>query len=285
MILTGSSKIAGVFGWPVAHSRSPRLHGFWLDRYGIDGAYVPLPADPMDFAAAVRGIARAGFRGANVTLPHKEKAFALCHETDAFAGRTRAVNTLVFGEDGRIEGSNTDGFGFIENIRQYAGDFGFARGPATVLGAGGAARAVLVALEDTGAPEIRVVNRTRARADGLLSELGVTARTYDWADREAALEDTALLVNTTSLGMTGGDPLDLDLSRMPADAVVNDIVYTPLETSLLANARKRGNGVVDGLGMLLHQARPGFRAWFGVDPEVTEDLRRFVAADLLGDAA
>ena len=280
-MLTGASKLAGVFGWPVSHSRSPRLHGYWLQQHGIDGAYVPLPVEPENFSDAARGLAHAGFRGVNVTLPHKERAFALATETDAFAQRTRAVNTLVFEGDGRIVGSNTDGFGFVENLRQGAPDFEFARAPAVVLGAGGAARAILVALADTVVPEIRIVNRTRAHADQLVDDLELQAHIHDWDGAEAALEDAGLLVNTTSLGMAGQAPLELALDRLPRTALVNDIVYTPLRTQLLADAAARGNPVVDGLGMLLHQARPGFHAWFGVDPEVTDDLRNFVAGDLI----
>ena len=281
MTLSGTSKLAGVLGWPVAHSRSPRLHGYWLDHHNIDGAYVPLPVEPSQFAAAVAGLAHVGFRGANVTVPHKEAAFALASTTDAFARRTGAVNTLSFTDDGKIHGSNTDGFGFLENLRQGAPGHDLTRGPALVLGAGGAARAILVALADAGAPEIRLTNRTRARAEGLLAELGVRAQVIDWGDRKAALADAILLVNTTTLGMTGAPALDLPLEELPVEALVTDIVYSPPQTPLLRAAGARGNPVVDGLGMLLHQARPGFREWFGVDPEVTEDLRKFVAADLM----
>jgi shikimate dehydrogenase len=280
MTLTGTSKLAGVLGWPVAHSRSPRLHGYWLEHHGIDGAYLPLPVEPLHFAAAVRGLMHVGLQGANVTVPHKERAFALATEVDDFARRTGAVNTLTFGPDGEIHGSNTDGFGFVENLRQGAPGHALTGGPVLVLGAGGAARAILVALADAGAPEIRLANRTRAKADALTNELEVAARVYDWRDRAVALEDAMLVVNTTTLGMAGAPALDLDLDRLPGRALVTDIVYTPLETPLLAAAAARGNPVVDGLGMLLHQARPGFHAWFGVDPEVTDDLRRFVTSDL-----
>lgn len=279
--LTGASRLAGVFGWPVSHSRSPRLHGYWLHEHGIDGAYVPLPVEPDNFSAAVRGLALAGFRGANVTVPHKERAFALATDTDDFARRTRAVNTLVFGPDGTIAGANSDGFGFIENLRHGAPRFEIARRPAVVLGAGGAARAILVALADAGAPEIRIANRTRANADQLVGDLEIQAQVFDWRMADAALEDAGLLVNTTTLGMSGQAPLELPLDRLPTSALVNDTVYTPLTTPLLATAAARGNPVVDGLGMLLHQARPGFHAWFGTDPEVTDGLRAFVAGDLM----
>lgn len=280
-ILSGKSLLAGVLGWPVSHSRSPRLHSYWLRLHGVDGAYVPLPVEPLDFGAAVKGLARAGFRGANVTVPHKETAFRLCHTTDEAARRIGSVNTLVFEDEDRIHGSNTDGYGFIENIRQNAPGFGFDRAPAAVLGAGGSSRAVLAALSGAGVPEIRLTNRTRARAEELVAELDIACRIYDWSDREAALEDTNLLVNCTSLGMTGQAPLDLPLGRLPGRALVTDLVYAPLVTPLLAAAQEQGNPVVDGLGMLLHQARPGFRAWFGHDPSVTDELRRFVAADLM----
>jgi shikimate dehydrogenase len=293
MILSGRARLAGVAGWPVGHSLSPRLHGFWLDRHGIDGAYLPLAVAPERFESALRGLADLGFRGINLTIPHKQAALALCDDVAPLAARIGAVNTLVF-EDGRIKGSNTDAFGFLENLRQGAPGWDPMAGPALILGAGGAARAVAVALLDAGAAELRLANRTDARAEALAQELGaqelgaqelgaqalggrVTA--VPWPARGAALDDLALLVNTTSLGMTGQPPLELDLDLLPSDAVVTDIVYAPLETELLARARARGNPVVDGLGMLLHQARPGFEAWFGVAPEVTAELRAFVLAE------
>lgn len=273
MILSGKAKIAGVMGWPVSHSRSPRLHGYWLDRYGIDGAYIPLPVSPDRFSDALAGLAAAGFRGVNVTVPHKEQAYAVCTALDDHAKRIGAVNTIVFDEGGGIHGSNTDAFGFIENIRQ---DAEWDGGKSVLLGAGGAARAICVALIDAGTTEIRIVNRTIGRSEKLAQEFGSIIRVIDWDNRSDALSEVSILVNSTSLGMTGQPPLDLDLSALPGDAVVNDIVYAPLETDLLAAARSRGNPVVDGLGMLLHQARPGFEAWFGMRPEVTEDLREFV---------
>ena len=276
-ILTGKARLAGILGWPVSHSRSPPLHGFWLERHGIDGVYVPLPVREEDFAAAVRGLAAAGFAGANVTIPHKLAAFAVCDVVDASARRAGAVNTLVF-RDGRIDGSNTDGSGFIANLRAHGVDP--AAGPALVLGGGGSARAVVAALQDAGAP-VSLANRTRARADTLAADLpGLTV--LDWDARDAALADHALVVNTTSLGMAGNPALGLDLDRAPAGMAVADIVYVPLETPLLAAARARGLRTVEGLGLLLHQAVPGFTAWFGVEPIVDNELRRFVAADLLG---
>ncbi len=276
MTISGRARLAGVMGWPVGHSLSPRLHGFWLDRHGIDGAYLPLAVEPEKFETALRGLVDLGFRGVNLTIPHKQAALALCDEIAPLAARIGAVNTLVF-EDGRIMGSNTDAFGFLENLRLGAPAWEPAAGPALILGAGGAARGIAVALLDAGAPELRLTNRTAVRAADLARELGVTA--VPWEARGAALEDIGLLVNTTSLGMTDQPPLELDLDRLPTGAVVTDIVYAPLETDLLAAARARGNPAVDGLGMLLHQARPGFEAWFGAAPEVTADLRAFVLAE------
>ncbi len=281
MILSAKAKLAGVMGWPVAHSLSPRLHGFWLERYRIDGAYLPLPVAPEHFARALRGLADAGFCGVNLTLPHKQAGLAACHRVEPLAERIGAVNTVVF-DDGRLEGRNTDAFGFLENLRQGAPTWDAAAGPALVLGAGGAARAVAAALLDAGAPEVRLSNRTAARAEALAralaGALGARVVPVPWERRADALDGLALLVHTTSLGMAGQPALDLDLDPLPAAALVTDIVYTPLETLLLARARARGNPAVDGLGMLLHQARPGFEAWFGVAPEVTAELRAFVLA-------
>lgn len=277
--ISGKARVAGVMGWPVAHSRSPRLHGYWLRRYGIDGAYVPLPVRPEDFVRAARALPLLGFAGANVTVPHKEAALALVDEAAPEAKRIGAVNTLVVREDGSLLGRNTDGYGFLENLRQGAPGWRPEAGPAVVLGAGGAARAVSVALLDAGVPEIRLLNRTAARAEALAADIGGAIAVRPWEDRARALAGAALLVNTTTLGMEGKPPLDLPLDGLPPEALVNDIVYQPLETALLRRARSRGNAVVDGLGMLLHQGRPGFAAWFGVDPEVTDALRAFVQRD------
>ncbi len=274
--LSGRSRVAGVMGWPVAHSRSPRLHGYWLRQYQIDGAYIPLPVRPAQFAAALRALPMLGFAGANVTLPHKEAALAAVDRASGEARRIGAVNTIVVLEDGALEGRNTDGFGFVENLRAAVRGWRADAGPAVVLGAGGAARAIGATLLDLGVPDLCLLNRTVERAERLAADLGGRVRVHSWGDRGTALADAALLVNATTLGMTGQPPLDLPLERLPLQAVVNDIVYSPLETPLLAAARARGNPAVDGLGMLLHQARPGFAAWFGVEPEVTPDLRRFV---------
>ncbi len=278
--LTGKARVAGVMGWPVAHSRSPRLHGFWLDWYQIDGAYVPLAVRPERVVEAVRALPLLGFAGCNLTVPHKELVLAALDAVDPLARRIGAVNTVVVGPDGRLEGFNTDAFGFIESLREAVPEWRADAGPATIIGAGGAVRAIIVALQDAGVPEIRVVNRTRARAEGLAADLG-SVTVVDWDDRAAALGGTALLVNGTTQGMSGEAALDLDLRHLPVRALVADIVYVPLVTPLLAAAAARGNPTVDGLGMLLHQARPGFERWFGQAPQVTPELRRFV----LGPAA
>lgn len=279
MTLSGKARLAGIMGWPVSHSRSPLLHGFWLEKYGIDGAYVPLGVRPTDLAQALAALPALGFRGVNLTIPHKEAGLALCDEVDPLARRIGAVNTLVVDAEGRLRGSNTDAFGFLENLRRSSG-WRSADGPVAVIGAGGAARAVCVALVEAGVKDIRIANRSAGRAEALAAGLGAAASVIPWADRAACLDGIALLVNTTSLGMTGQPPLDLPLDALPPTAVVNDIVYVPLETDLLAAARVRGNPVVDGLGMLLHQARPGFEAWFGTAPQVDEALRRFVLGNL-----
>jgi shikimate dehydrogenase len=274
-ILSGKARIAGITGWPVGHSRSPRLHGYWLERHNIDGAYVPLPIEPANFPTAIRGLMAAGFAGLNVTIPHKLAAFAICDTVDEFGRRVGAINTLVF-ENGRISGRNTDVWGFLANLR--ANHVDPAAGPALILGAGGASRAIAAALLDLGV-RVTVANRTHARAEALAKDLP-GLRVIDWDARDHALPDNALLVNTTSLGMAGQPPLAIDLDRAAPGLTVNDIVYVPLETKLLA-ARARGIPTVEGLGMLLHQAVPAFHAWFGIQPVVDDEMRRFVAADLL----
>lgn len=274
--LSGRARLAGVMGWPVAQSRSPRLHNHWLARHGIDGAYVPLPVRREGLAAAVRGLAAAGFAGLNVTIPHKEAVLALCDRLTEQARRAGAVNTLVFGEDGRVLGANTDGAGFLQNLRAHGVDP--AAGPALLLGAGGAARAIAAALLDEGAA-VTVANRTPARAEALARELP-GLRVLAWDRRAAALADHALLVNTTSLGMAGQPGLELELGGAPAGLAVADIVYAPRRTALLLAAEARGLRTVEGLGMLLHQAVPGFTEWFGVTPEVDRETYELVAADL-----
>ena len=279
MILTGAARLAGVMGWPVAHSRSPRIHGYWLEEKGIDGAYLPLAVRPEALDAALAGMVALGFRGCNLTAPHKEAALARMNTLSETARRIGAVNTVTVCDEGGLHGDNTDGFGFISHLRQEAPGWEPAA-PVTVLGAGGAARAVADALSDAGVAEIRLLNRTGERAAALADAAGSTVRPLPWEQREKALAGCGLLVNTTQLGQTGTPALDLALDRLPADAVVYDLVYAPLETDLLKAARARGHVGVDGLGMLIHQARPGFAAWFGVEAETTAALSAFAAEGL-----
>lgn len=271
---------AFVVGHPIAHSRSPLIHGHWLAEHGLPGAYERVDVAPADFPAFLRGFAERGFRGGNVTLPHKEAAFRLVDRLTERARRVEAVNTLWI-EQGRIVGDNTDGAGFLANLDQALGpDWMRPGGCALVLGAGGAARAIVASLVERGSGRILVANRTLERAQDLRSLDPRRIEPLAWSDLEEALAGADLLVNTTSLGMAGQPPLDLDLGRLQPRAVVTDVVYAPLETALLATARARGCRTVDGLGMLLHQAAPGFARWFGVVPEVTPQLRAAIEADL-----
>jgi shikimate dehydrogenase len=285
--LSGKARLAGVMAWPVKHSRSPLLHGYWLEHYGIDGAYLPLAVAPEHFAQALRALGLMGFAGVNVTLPHKEAALQAVDEATVTARRIGAVNTVTMRPDGSLLGDNTDAFGFIENLRQSVPGWQPEAGPALLIGAGGTARAVAVALLQVGVPEITIVNRTASRAEVLALELGTLElggqiKVGLWLDRARLLGRAALLVNTSSLGLAGGPALELDLASLAPRAIVADVVYTPLQTPLLRDAADRGNPVVDGLGMLLHQARPGFSAWFGVAPEASPELRALLVADIAG---
>lgn len=275
MNLTGKAKVAGVMGWPVAHSRSPRMHGYWVEKHRIDGAYIPMAVRPEDFPEALRALPKLGLRGCNLTKPHKETALAVVDRVEPAARRIGAVNTVVVTDDGKLEGRNTDVSGFIDNLKAEAPNFDFRRSPAVVLGAGGAAHAVVAGLLDQGCPAIHVVNRDLMRAEKLVADLGGTAA-HGWSALPGLLKETCLLVNSTNLGMSGSPPLPIDLTPMPAGGVVSDLVYAPLETPLLAQARARGLAPVDGLGMLLYQGVAGFEAWFGVRPAVTEELRAWV---------
>lgn len=262
---------AGVMGWPVAHSKSPRLFGHWFARYGVPGTYAPLAVRAQDFETVYRALPKAGFRGVNVTIPHKEAALALADRATERARAIGAANMIRFDPDG-ILADNTDAYGFIESLRAGAPAWSCDL-PALVLGAGGAARAVLHALVAEGVPAIRLANRTPAKAERLAEAFGPAVEPVDWERRGWASEGAGLLVNTTSLGMAGQPQLTMPLEGLAPGAAVLDIVYAPLETPLLAEARARGLTAVDGLGMLLHQARPAFHAWFGIDPEVDGALR------------
>ncbi len=268
-----SIPLAAVIGHPITHSKSPRLHGYWLRKYGIDGHYVPMDVAPDDLGVVIRAMPKMGFVGANVTIPHKEAVMPFVDQLSESARAIGAVNTLVFTTDGTILGDNTDGYGFVENLRQGAPDWQPVAGPAMVLGAGGAARAIVYALLQAGVPRVLVSNRTKTRAERLRADFGAQVEVVDWDEAAQAFENVSALVNTTSLGMFGKAPLEISLDALSPTTTVTDIVYNPLETDLLCQARAKGCQTVDGLGMLLHQAVPGFEAWFGTRPEVDAGLR------------
>ncbi|MFQ5438586.1 MAG: shikimate dehydrogenase [Paracoccaceae bacterium] len=270
---SGKIPLAGVVGSPIGHSLSPSLHAYWLRKYSIRGHYIPLDLAPDKFEPGLRALAMLGFRGVNVTLPYKETALTLADIITDRAALIGAANTLTFRRDGRIQADNTDGYGFIENIRQNKPNWRPKAGPAMVLGAGGASRAVISALLGEGVPEIRLANRTKSRAEMLCDHFGARVRVADWPVSTSDLDEIAFLVNTTSLGMTGKPGLKIDLSRLSRGAVVTDIVYSPLRTELLKSAEVRGCAAIDGLGMLLHQAVPGFESWFRKKPTVGQGLR------------
>jgi len=270
--------LAGVIGDPVGHSRSPRLHGFWLSQYRVRGHYVPLHVVAADLEASLRLLPRLGFVGLNVTVPHKETVLAFADQISPVAARIGAANTLTFDADGRIHADNTDALGFADNLRQSVPDWRPSAAPAAVFGAGGAARAVVAGLLDLGVPDIRLTNRTRARAEALADAFGPAVTVIDWEDCHEALAGAGLVVNTTSLGMEGQQPFPPVLHLLTPGTVAADIVYAPLETPFLIAARAAGARCVDGLGMLLYQAVPGFERWFGVRPSVTDELRQAVMA-------
>jgi shikimate dehydrogenase len=270
---------AAVIGWPIEHSRSPLIHGYWLKTYGIDGSYGKISVKPEDVTMFVRSLAERGLAGCNVTLPHKEAAFRAADVRDASAEAVGAANTLWL-EDGELHAANTDTYGFMRHLELSAPTWRAKDRPALLMGAGGAARGIVYGLLEAGIGEVRVANRTLSRAEEIAQHFGARVKPIAWSDAEVAAKDVGLLVNTTSLGMAKSGPLDFDVTHLPADATVADIVYVPLETDLLRRARARGLVVVDGLGMLLHQAVPGFAKWFGVTPEVTDDLRDILVADI-----
>jgi len=273
----GKKIVAGVVGDPISHSLSPRLHGYWLNKYKIKGEYKAFHISARELPKFLSALNKNKIRGVNLTLPHKVSGMALVDKLDESARKIGAINTIYVDKSGALLGSNTDGYGFLKNLEQKAKDWLPQSGPVSIIGAGGAARAIIASLLDSGVPEIRICNRTIEKVEELAAEINDNrVKVLPWQQRNQSLEGVALLVNVTTLGMTGQPPLELDLGLLPKTATVYDIVYNPLETALLANAKMRGNNTVDGLGMLLHQAVPGFKAWFGVEPEVDSLLRDHV---------
>lgn len=268
--------LAGVMGWPVMHSRSPMLHNYWFQRHQLAGTYVPLAIEPEGLAAALRALHPLGFAGCNLTIPHKQQAMTIVDEVDEVAKRIGAISCVVVRADGSLAGSNNDCYGFIHNIKQEQPGWRADAGPVVVIGAGGGSRAVCYSLAQEGAKEIRLVNRGFDRAQGIAEEFGGPIKALPWEQRHDALEGAAMVVNTTSQGMVGQPALDIKLDKLPTSALAADIIYIPLETPFLAAARQRGNRTVNGLGMLLHQGRPAWKAWFGIEPEVTPELRTMV---------
>jgi shikimate dehydrogenase len=267
---------AGVIGNPIAHSLSPKLHGYWLNRYGLEGSYTALKVTEDELEKTLRELPSQGYIGANVTLPHKVNVMQFADQITDRATLIGAANTLIFKEDGRIFADNTDGYGFMANLRQGAPDWDPKAGPAAIFGAGGAARAIIVALADAGVPEIIISNRTRPKAEALRADFGARISVVDWVQAEKMLEDANTVINTTSLGMVGAQDFKVPLDNIRKDAVVTDIVYNPIKTPFLTAAEKLGCTTVDGLGMLLHQGVPGFERWFGQRPEVDEATRQAV---------
>jgi len=274
-------KRACVVGWPISHSRSPLIHGYWLARYGIEGSYARLAVRPDEAAGFLGNLQAQGYVGCNVTIPHKEIAYAIAAETRPAARAAAAANTLWY-EGNRLVADNTDGVGFMSNLRAVAPRLDVGGAIVSVLGAGGAARGIVFALLEAGASEIRVFNRTRPRAEAVANDFGAKVKACDWSRRSGDSRDASLLVNTTPLGMLGMEPLGMDVSTLDQNCVVADIAYVPIVTLLLAAARERGLAIVDGLGMLLHQAVPGFERWFGVRPQVTDQLRALLERDIEG---
>ncbi len=273
-------RLAGVMGYPVMHSRSPMLHNYWMDEHGVSGHYMPLSVQPANLAQALRALPALGFSGVNLTIPHKETALKIVDRVDELALRIGAVNCVAVSPEGKLEGYNYDAFGFIASVREADPHWQARNGPVAILGSGGAARAIIAGLLAEGAQDILVVNRTQERANLLARDMGTAVRTAPWEHRSELLAGMAMVVNTTSMGMQGQPELTLDLSRLPANAIVCDIVYVPLQTTLLKRAAELGHQTVDGLGMLLHQARPAFARWFGVMPDVTPALRQKIEATL-----
>jgi shikimate dehydrogenase len=272
--------MAGVMGWPVAHSRSPLIHNHWIKKYQLSGAYGRFPVEPKNLEAAIRGLSALGLAGCNITIPHKVEAMQYMDWVDPHAQKIGAINTVVVQANGTRHGYNNDGFGYLQSLKEAHAQWRADAGPVVVLGAGGAARAILVALLQEGATEIRLLNRTLDKAQALAQEFGPSIQALPWSQRHEALAQAALLINTTNQGMHGTPALDLALDELPTTAMVSDIIYTPLVTPLLEQARQRGNTTVNGLGMLIHQARPAFEAWFGIKPAATSEISDLLIASL-----
>ena len=283
MALPDRFLLAGVMGWPVMHSRSPLLHNYWFAKHGLAGTYLPLAIRPEGLAAALRALHPLGFAGCNLTIPHKQQAMTIVDEVDAVGKRIGAISCVVVRPDGSLAGTNNDWYGFVHNLRQEPSDWRAGAGPIVVLGAGGGSRAVCYGLLQERAKEIRLVNRTLARAKGIAAEFGGPITALPWEQRHDALEGAAMVVNATSQGMSGQPALDIRLDKLPRSALAADIIYTPLETPFLAAARKRGNRTLNGLGMLLHQGRPAWKTWFGIEPEVTLELRSLMERSIEGN--
>jgi len=277
-MMAGDFILAGVMGWPIAQSRSPILHNYWIERYKLNGRYVPLAVRPERLSDAIRGLPALGFRGCNLTMPHKQLAITMVDNLPDTAKRIGAVNCIVVGEDSKLSGTNNDGNGYVLSVQEVAPQWQPSDGPIAILGAGGAARAIIVALLERRASEIRLINRTFEKAELLAKEFGSAIKPIAWDRRGNAIADVALLTNATNQGMTGHPPLEISLDKLSIRTLVSDLIYVPPETAFLTTAKARGNVVINGLGMLLHQARPAFEAWFGVMPEITPDLRASVMA-------
>ena len=276
--MAGNFILAGVMGWPVAQSRSPILHNYWIEKYNLNGRYVPLAVRPERLADAIRGLPALGFRGCNLTMPHKQYAMTMVDDLTDTAKRIGAVNCIVVGEDGKLSGTNNDGNGYVLSVQEVVPQWKPSDGPIAMLGAGGAARAIIVALLERGASEIRLINRTFDKAERLAKDFGSAIKAIAWDKRGDAIADVALLTNATNQGMTGHPPLEISLDKLSSKTLVSDLVYVPPETPLLTAAKARGNVTIGGLGMLLHQARPAFQAWFDVMPDITPELRTAIMA-------
>lgn len=272
--------MAGVMGWPVMHSRSPLMHNHWFAQENLKGVYVPLAIQPENLTSALRSLHALGFSGCNLTIPHKQQALKIVDEIDPVALKMGAISCVAVKEDGRLVGSNNDAAGFIRNIKEFQPNWQANQGPIVVIGAGGGSRAVCQGLIQEGATEIRLVNRHLERAQIIKADLGGPIHAHAWSDRADLMEGASMVVNTTSQGMVGQTALDIQLDKLPLDALATDIVYTPLETPFLAQARTRGNNTLNGLGMLLHQGPLGWKAWFGIEPKVTPELRTLLEQSL-----